>query len=88
MEVDEVPDEGNTITFLKEDTVMMIYDGRPSPGMCRVSNPSLGTPAHWGGAGTRGRNDTSFFISLYINTYRNIDIYITYMPKAKKVAGG
>jgi hypothetical protein len=46
MGVDDVPDEGNTTPFPKEDMVMMIYDGRPSLGMCRVSNPSLGTLGH------------------------------------------
>jgi hypothetical protein len=45
MEVDEVPGEGNTTPFLGEDTIMTIYDERPSPGMRRVSNPSLGTLA-------------------------------------------
>jgi hypothetical protein len=50
MEVDEVPDEGNTMPFLEEDAVMTIYNGRPSLGMRRVSDPSLGTPTHcsWG----------------------------------------
>jgi hypothetical protein len=50
MEVDEVPNEGNTTSFLKEDVVMINHDGRPSPGMRRTSNPSLGTPARcsWG----------------------------------------
>jgi hypothetical protein len=46
MEVNEVPDEGNTTPFLGEDVVMMKYNGRPSPGMCCASNPSLGAPAH------------------------------------------
>jgi hypothetical protein len=43
-------DEGDTAPFPGEDMVMMIYDGRPSPGMHRMSNPSLGTPARcdWG----------------------------------------
>jgi hypothetical protein len=43
MEVDEVPDEGDATPFSREDVVMMIYDGCPSLGMRRVSNPSLGT---------------------------------------------
>jgi hypothetical protein len=52
MEVDEVPDEGDTMTFPGEDVVMAIYDGRPSPGMRRMSNMSLGAPARCGwGAG-------------------------------------
>jgi hypothetical protein len=43
-------DEGDTTPFPGEDMVMMIYDGRPSPGMHRMSNLSLGTPARcdWG----------------------------------------
>jgi hypothetical protein len=40
MEVDEVPDEGNTMPFLREDAVMTIYDGCPSPGMHRASDPN------------------------------------------------
>jgi hypothetical protein len=42
-EVDEVPDEGDMMSILGHDTVMMIYDGCPSQGMRHVSNPSLGT---------------------------------------------
>jgi hypothetical protein len=48
MEVNEVLDEGDTMPLLKEDAVMMIYDGCPSPGMRRVANPSLGNPARYG----------------------------------------
>jgi hypothetical protein len=48
MEVNKVSDEGDTMSFLREDAVMTIYDACPSPGMCRVSNPSIGTPAHCG----------------------------------------
>jgi hypothetical protein len=48
MVVNEVPDEGDMMPFLREDVVMMIYDGRPSPGMRRVSNTCLGTLAHCG----------------------------------------
>jgi hypothetical protein len=40
MEVNEVPDEGDTMPFPGEDAVVMIYDGRPPSGMCCVSNPS------------------------------------------------
>jgi hypothetical protein len=39
----------------------------------------------------QGCKDMSFSISLYINICRNIDMYITYMTKAKKnkrAAGG
>jgi hypothetical protein len=32
MEVDEVPDEGDTMPFPREDAVMMIYVGRPPAG--------------------------------------------------------
>jgi hypothetical protein len=44
------PDEGDMTPFPGENTVMMIYYGRPSPSMHHVSNPSLGTPARcsWG----------------------------------------
>jgi hypothetical protein len=45
MEVDEVPDEGDATTFPGEDVVMMIYDGRTSPGVCHMSNLIPGTPA-------------------------------------------
>jgi hypothetical protein len=73
---------------LQEDIVMMIYDGHPSLGMCLVSNPSLETLVHYGwGAGTQECKDTNFPISLYINICRNIDMYITYMQKAKKDGG-
>jgi hypothetical protein len=53
VEVDEVPDEGDTTPFPGEDTIMMIYDGcplLPPLGMHYLSNPSLGTPTHcsWG----------------------------------------
>jgi hypothetical protein len=45
MEVDDVLDEGNTMPFLREDTVMMIYHGHSSPGMRHASDLSIGTPA-------------------------------------------
>jgi hypothetical protein len=48
MEVDEVPNKGETMPFPREDEVMMIYDGSSSPRMCRMSNPSPGTPTHYG----------------------------------------
>jgi hypothetical protein len=54
MEVNEVPDEGDTMPFPREDAIITIYNGHPLPGMHRVSNPSLGpqlTAA--GGMGTR-----------------------------------
>jgi hypothetical protein len=61
MEVDEVPNKGDVMPFHREDAVMMIYDGSPSPGMHRASDPSLGTPAHcsWG-AGTQKCKNTNF----------------------------
>jgi hypothetical protein len=46
IEVDEVPDEGDTTPFPREDVIMTIYDGRPLLGMCRMSNLSLGSLAH------------------------------------------
>jgi hypothetical protein len=48
MEVNKVPDKGDTMPIPREGTVMTIYYGRPPLGMCHVSNPSLGTPAHCG----------------------------------------
>jgi hypothetical protein len=48
MEIDEVPNEGNTMPFPREDAVMMIYDTCPPSGMRHVSNLSLGTLAHCG----------------------------------------
>jgi hypothetical protein len=77
-------DKGDTMTILGEDMVMMIYDGRPLPRMHHVSNPSLGTPVHYGwGAVTQGCRDMIFPICLYINVCRNRDMYIIDMPKAK-----
>jgi hypothetical protein len=48
IEVDVVSNEGDMTPFPREDTVMAIYDGCPTPRMCRVSNPNLGTPARCG----------------------------------------
>jgi hypothetical protein len=50
MEVNEVPNEGNTTPFLGEDAVMVIYNGCPSARVHRMFNLSLGTPAcyDWG----------------------------------------
>jgi hypothetical protein len=47
MEVNK-PDNGDMMPFPREDAVMTIYDGLPSSGMHRVSNPNLRTPAHDG----------------------------------------
>jgi hypothetical protein len=80
MEVDEVPYEGDTTPFLGEDAVMMIYDGRPSPGTHRVPNSSIGTPSHYGW----GHGNVWTRIFLYIYICRNIDMYITYTLKAQK----
>jgi hypothetical protein len=79
-EVDEVPDEGDTMPFPVEDVVMTIYDGCPSPGMRYMSNPSLGTLSHCGWR--CGNVRTKIFLYIYI--CRNIDMYITYAPKAQK----
>jgi hypothetical protein len=48
IELDEDPGGSDTIPFPGEDAVMMVYDGCPPPGRCRVSNPSLGTSTHCG----------------------------------------
>jgi hypothetical protein len=70
MELNEVPNEGDVMPFPGEDTVMTTYDGCPSPGMCRVSNLSLGTPAHcgWGRMDVR----TKIFQYLCTITYEGI----------------
>jgi hypothetical protein len=43
-------DEGDTMPFLEEGMIMMIYDGFPSLGMRRVPNLSIGSPTRysWG----------------------------------------
>jgi hypothetical protein len=67
MEVDEVPDEGDTMPFPGEDAVMTIYDGCPLSGMRCVSNPSLGTPTHNGwGVGMRECKDMNFLVHLHM----------------------
>jgi hypothetical protein len=70
MEVDKVLDEGNTTPFLREDAVMMIYDGCPSLGMRCASNPSLGTLTRysWGCGDVR----TQVFPYLCTLTYVEI----------------
>jgi hypothetical protein len=56
MEVDEVPNEGDTTPFPRED-------GWPSLVVCRVSNPSLGTPARCGwGTRMREYKDTNYLV--------------------------
>jgi hypothetical protein len=48
MELDEVPDEGDTTPFPGKDAVMMMYNGRPLVGMCCMSNLGPGTPTRYG----------------------------------------
>jgi hypothetical protein len=48
VELNEVPNEGDMMPFPREDAVMMIYDGPPSPRVRLLSNLSPGTPAHCG----------------------------------------
>jgi hypothetical protein len=45
MEVDEVPIEGDTAPFPREDVVMMIYGRCPSLERRHVHDPGLGTLA-------------------------------------------
>jgi hypothetical protein len=48
-------DEGGAMPSPGEDTVMMIYDGHPSLGVCHMSDPGLGAPARHGwGCGDAG----------------------------------
>jgi hypothetical protein len=70
MEVDEVPDEGNTMPFPREEAVTMIYDGRPPSGMCYMSYPSLGTPARcdW------GRRNTGMYRHEFSHTFTYVEI--------------
>jgi hypothetical protein len=51
MKVDEVPTEGDAAPFPREDTIMMIYDRRPSPERRCVPNTSIGTLARYGRGG-------------------------------------
>jgi uncharacterized phage infection (PIP) family protein YhgE len=48
MEVDEVPNAGDAMPCPREDVVMTIYVGHPSPGVRHVSNPSPRTPTRCG----------------------------------------
>jgi hypothetical protein len=48
MELDEFPNEDNTMPFPGENVVITIYHGRPLPGMRHMSNPSPGAPTHYG----------------------------------------
>jgi hypothetical protein len=67
MELDEVLDEGDMMPFLKEDMSMMIYDGRPSPRMHRVSNLSPGTPAHCGWGRRDARMQGHKFSNIFVH---------------------
>jgi hypothetical protein len=63
MEVNKVPDEGDTMPFQGEDAVTTIYDGRPSPGRRHMPDPSLGTQACCGwGCRTRKCKGTNFLV--------------------------
>jgi hypothetical protein len=46
MELDKVLNEDDVTPFPREDTIMMIYNGCPLPGIRRMSNLCLGTPTH------------------------------------------
>jgi hypothetical protein len=48
MEVDEVPDEGGVMPSPREDAVMTIYYGHPSPEVRHMSDSGSGTPARCG----------------------------------------
>jgi hypothetical protein len=54
MEVDEVPDEEDTMPFPREDVVMMIYDGHPPLGMCHVSKKPKNSSMLWLGVRDAG----------------------------------
>jgi hypothetical protein len=83
MEVDEVPDESDVTPFPRDDVVMMIYDGRPSPRVHRTSNLSPRTLAHYGwGVGMQGCKDTNF---QYLCTLMCVGIWIcTLQPHQKQ----
>jgi hypothetical protein len=81
MEVDEVPNEGDAPPFPEEDTVMMIYNGRPLPGVRHMSNSSPGTPAHGG----RGCRDVKTQIFQYLFRLTYVGIWIcTLRPHQKQ----
>jgi hypothetical protein len=67
-EVDEVPDKGDMMPFLREDMTVTIYDGRPLSGMRRVSNPSPGSTAR-GSWGCRNAGDlrTQVFFDIFVH---------------------
>jgi hypothetical protein len=47
-ELKEDPSKSDTTPFPREDTVMMVYDGRPHLRRRCISNLSPGTPTHYG----------------------------------------
>jgi hypothetical protein len=49
-ELDEGPDDSDTMPFPKENAIMMVYGGRPPSGGGgrRLSNPSPRAPTHCG----------------------------------------
>jgi hypothetical protein len=48
MEVEEDLGGSDTMPFPREEAVITVYDGRPSPGSRRVTNMSPGTLTHYG----------------------------------------
>jgi hypothetical protein len=85
MEVDKVPKGVAWNPFLRKTRSGLYMMGAPHQGcaacLTQAEKPQLGTAR---GVGTQGCMDTNFPISLYIDVCRNIDMYITYTPKAKK----
>jgi hypothetical protein len=60
-ELDEGPDGYDTMPFPEENAVMMVYEGHPLLGRCRVSSLSLGPQLTVvGDMGARGCNSTNF----------------------------
>jgi hypothetical protein len=41
-------DEDDAMPFPGEESIMMIYDERPSPGVHHMSDTGPGAPAHYG----------------------------------------
>jgi hypothetical protein len=77
MEVDKVPAKDDMAPFPREDAAMTIYDMCLSPEMCRMPDPSLGTPAHCGrGCGNAGMYGHEFCCTL---TYVKVYIYVHYI---------
>jgi hypothetical protein len=71
MELDEDLGGSDTMPFPRENTVMMVHDGRPPLGRRHVSKLSFRPPTHCGwGMGTQGCKGTNVPTSLYICIYR------------------